>query len=133
MGKYDLIERSFRTMATDPTLDLRKAGIGDLLRIPGVGMKTARFFVLHSRPDTQAAVLDTHLRKHLKELGYEPPAFPPVSPLVYRVWEDTVLRLVDRAGLTPADYDLTAWMDHRRPPPAGRGSPAGRRARCPAR
>lgn len=131
MGKYDLIERSFRAMAADPGLDLFKAGVADLMRLPGVGMKTARFFVLHTRPDTRVAVLDTHLRKHLVGEGFAPPAFPPSSPLVYRVREETVLRLVDRAGLTPAEYDLAAWSAHRRPP-AARGPRPGRRGRTPA-
>lgn len=130
MGKYLLISTSFREMVRDLDLNLRKCPWQRLTEIPGIRPKTAKFFVLHSRPDQRLAVLDTHMHKKLKAEGYDPPAFPPANPFYYAFWQDVVLRLADAAGASPAAFDLASWREFRRPPPGSRrGPPAGRSGR----
>lgn len=116
MGKYQLITASFRAMVADPELNLWECPWQRLTEIPGIKIKTAKFFVLHSRPDQQLAVLDTHMHKKLKAEGYSPPAFPPANPFFYTFWQRIVLSLADRDGLSPADFDLRTWREFRRPP-----------------
>lgn len=133
MGKYQLLTAAFRAMAAR-SWNLWTAPWQALTAIPGVREKTAKFFVLHSRRGERVAVLDRHVHSKLRAENYSPPPFPPTNPLTYAFWEGVVLRLADRAGLTPAAYDLAAWRAFRRPPPAPAappgtpGRPAGRRS-----
>lgn len=131
MGKYQLISASFRKMV-ESDLDLWACPWQRLTEIPGIKTKTAKFFVLHSRPDQRLAVLDTHMHKKLKAVGYDPPPFPPTNPFMYSFWQDVVLRLADAAGASPAAYDLASWREFRRPPPGSPGGPPRGRSARPA-
>lgn len=123
MGKYQLITLSFRTMVSDPDLDLWKVSWQRLTEIPGIREKTAKFFVLHSQADARVAVLDTHMHKKLKAVGYSPPPFPPSRPEVYAFWELIVLSMADEAKLSPAAFDLRTWKEFRRPPSPPQSQP----------
>lgn len=90
-------------------LDLRTCTPSDLETIHGIGPKTARCFILHSRKNAQVAGLDTHMLKHLRALGY--PDIPKTTPTgkKYLTIENYVLSLAKEAGMSPADYDLMIW------------------------
>jgi thermostable 8-oxoguanine DNA glycosylase len=67
--------------------------------------------VLHSRPDQQIAVLDTHILKWLREQGYNvPKATPPKAR--YTIIEKDFLTECDKAGKTPAELDLEIWKSY---------------------
>jgi thermostable 8-oxoguanine DNA glycosylase len=95
-------------------LDLRRVSVDDLEDIRGVGPKTARFFLLHTRPAQNVAVLDTHILAHLRDHGYPAPRTTPQSVATYRRTEELVLDLAHRAGMTPADFDLHVWRQRAR-------------------
>ena len=91
-------------------LDLRTCSADDLEKIHGIGMKTSRCFIIHSRPGARYAGLDTHILKHLRAAGVENvPKSTPSSKKEYQRLEKEVLRLADKAGLSPADFDLRIW------------------------
>jgi len=90
-------------------VNLRTCSIEDLESIYGIGPKTARCFLLHSRKNYRAAGLDTHILKHLRSLGYDAPLTTPSSSKKYLTLERIVLSLADKAGMSPADYDLMVW------------------------
>ena len=90
-------------------LNLRTCTSEDLEKIYGIGMKTSRCFILHSRKNAQYAGLDTHMLKHLKSLGYAVPKNTPSSKKMYLTIEQIVIKLAHEAGETPADYDLNIW------------------------
>lgn len=50
-------------------IDLSRCGVDDLEKIYGIGRKTSRGFILHTRKNAQHGVLDTHILKFLKEYG----------------------------------------------------------------
>ena len=109
MGCYTHKSRTFIELAL-ANLDLRTCTIEDLEKIYGIGSKTARCFILHSRKGARLSGLDTHMLKHLKEVGIEDvPKSTPSSKKKYMMLEQEVLRLVDEAGMSPADYDLKIW------------------------
>src|SRR5262249_19108042 len=58
-------------------LDLRRCSREDLLRIPGVGWKTASLFLLYSRRDQRLACLDAHVLRHLRSRGVRAPSMTP--------------------------------------------------------
>lgn len=89
-------------------LDLRKCDVVDLEKIHGIGPKTARCFIIHTRENARHAGIDTHLLKWLKSLGYKVPMSTP-SGRTYMRLERIFLLLADVLGMTPAKLDLAIW------------------------
>lgn len=112
LGKYNLLEKSFQCLV-DNFSDgrLRTASIEELEKVPGVGMKTARFFVLHSRENSQVSVIDTHLLKYLsREFPDIPmPKTTPQKRSLYLQLEELFLSECRKKNVTPYDGDLTCW------------------------
>ena len=108
-GQYRRISKAF-TQSLD--LDLRTCTLEDLLSIYGVGPKTARFFLLHSREDCQHAVLDTHILKWMKDHGIDnAPDTTPQNKKTYIEYENMFYLLVQHyfPGLSLAQADLLIW------------------------
>ena len=107
IGQYT---RLTRTLTEILLLDPATVPVSVLESVYGIGPKTARFFVLHSRPDQQLAVLDIHILRELRAQGYvDAPALTPQHPRMYARWERVVLGLAQAAGMTPAAFDLSVW------------------------
>jgi thermostable 8-oxoguanine DNA glycosylase len=113
IGCYMSKARSFLELALaigSQELNLRTCTTDDLEKIHGIGMKTARCFIIHSRPGARHAGLDTHILKQLRAEGISNvPKSTPGSKKEYERLEREVLKLADKAGLSPADYDLMIW------------------------
>lgn len=111
IGCYNHKARTFFELAVAKfkgELDLRTCSASDLEAIYGIGPKTARCFILHSRKNAQVAGLDTHMLKHLKDLGHEVPKTTPTGRNYERL-EKIVLDLAKEAQMSPAEYDLMIW------------------------
>ena len=111
MGQYKRIERAFRESLS---LNLKKSALEDLLQIPGVGNKTSRFFLLHSRADCEYAVLDTHILRYLRDVcGLKNiPKSTPINHKHYLAIE-AVARDAIRAKFpkhSMAEADLKIWL-----------------------
>ena len=95
-------------------LDLRTCTLDDLLKIHGVGNKTARFFLLHTRAGCEYAVLDTHILQWMRDHGNLPvPKSTPTSTKVYRELEKR-FRYLSRLAypfLTDSQIDLLIWSE----------------------
>lgn len=75
IGQYGRIERAITQSAA---LDLASDPVGRLESVHGVGPKTSRLFVLHSREDARCAVLDVHILQWMRERGgWTRPGSPP--------------------------------------------------------
>jgi thermostable 8-oxoguanine DNA glycosylase len=112
IGCYNSKAKTFYELAVAKhkgVLDLRTCAASDLEAIHGIGQKTARCFLLHSRKNAQVAGIDTHMLKHLRALGY--PDIPKSTPSgkKYLTIENYVLSLAKEAGMSPAEYDLHIW------------------------
>lgn len=109
VGQYGRIKLA---IAQSLDLDLRAASLDQLMSVFGVGPKTARFFILHSRPDARVAVLDTHILRWLREVhGYPTPKSTPTSLKQYERIESMALHFMADSfpGLTCAQADLLIW------------------------
>jgi thermostable 8-oxoguanine DNA glycosylase len=85
----------------------------DLEQIKGIGPKTSRFFILHSRANARLAVLDTHILKGLA--AHNVPRVPkatPQSSKEYNRLENYFLFLADQQKKTPAELDLIWWRKY---------------------
>lgn len=110
LGQYTRIEKAFRDVVTNLKGKLDTCTIADLEAIHGIGAKTARFFILHTRQNQRIAVLDTHALKHLNKNNVVAPKGTPGSGPEYQRLESEFLKLYDASGYTNlADYDLMIW------------------------
>ena len=108
LGQYNRLHTVFQEIVY---LDLAHCTVEELEYIPGIGPKTARFFLLHSRPNQNLAVLDTHILAWMKSIGYQniPKATPTGNR--YKEIEKHFLREAKLRNMTPADLDLKIWKE----------------------
>jgi thermostable 8-oxoguanine DNA glycosylase len=95
-------------------LDLATCTLQDLMKVHGVGHKTARFFLLHTRPDCQCAVLDTHILKWLRDNQVDAPRNTPTNAKQYTALEKQFLFLAREnfPFMSIADIDLMIWSKY---------------------
>lgn len=99
--------KSLRQLASSG-LDLKTCTVDELESIHGIGMKTSRCFVMHTRKDARHAGLDTHVLKWLRYLGYDAPKATP-SKKQYLEFERIFVQIADLLGIPPAVLDLDIW------------------------
>lgn len=115
MGQYARIGGVFACLARK-TVNPRTVTLEELESIPGIGSKTSRFFLVHSRPDQRLAVLDRHILRHLREAGVDRvPDNTPRTQKDYRRLEEEFLRLADAQGCPVHQLDLQLWKERRSP------------------
>ena len=108
LGQYNRLEVAFEGILKFKN-NLKNVTIEQLEGIKGIGSKTARFFVLHSRTNVECAVLDTHILKWLaKATGIGMPKQTP-SKKKYGTIEQLFLTEARIRGISPADLDLQIW------------------------
>ncbi len=116
LGQYKKIYSGFKYIS-EREYNLNRMTPKILEEIPGVGMKTSRFFLLHSDKfyKDQIAILDTHILKFIKEnIDDRAPKSTPVIPLTYRYWEGMFLEWCVKNNKNVADFDLEVWKSFAR-------------------
>jgi hypothetical protein len=107
IGNYTLRARCFRQLIS-ANLNLKTCTIRELDDIIGIGPKTARAFVTHSRPGQRFAIIDTHILKYLAHLGYKVPKSTPTTKR-YNELEKVYLNICDEHSVEPYELDLAVW------------------------
>lgn len=133
-GQYNRISKAFTQMA-ESGLDLDTCTLQDLMKIHGIGRKSASCFLMWTRRGQRVSGLDTHLLKYLRNLkkdfndalavgvkfnkghnevitllnSVEIPKSTPGSKKVYDALEQAFLLSADLTGQTPEDWDLWIW------------------------
>jgi thermostable 8-oxoguanine DNA glycosylase len=110
LGQYKRIGHAFKEILKFKG-KLKIVSLEELESINGIGSKTARFFILHSRPNQKVAVLDTHILKWLRSLGHEVPKATP-SKKTYKIIEDIFLCIAEARKMSVADLDLHIWKSY---------------------
>lgn len=113
VGKYGLLTRFFselqRRLAADGRF-LINAGREDLIYLPGIGMKSASFYLLYTRPMYMVACLDVHILRFLRDhLGLCAPAATPSSKNTYLTLEAAFLKEAKRRNVRPWVLDIYLW------------------------
>ena len=111
LGQYNRLDKAFKGILQFKG-KLDSVSAQELETIDGIGPKTSRFFLLHSRPNLRVAVLDTHILKFLSEMGYKVPKATPSSKKKYRKIELDFLAECDKQGKNVADMDLEIWKSY---------------------
>jgi thermostable 8-oxoguanine DNA glycosylase len=107
MGCYNNKSRCMLALARSG-LDLKSCSVSDLESVPGIGPKTARCFLIHSRRGVRHAGLDTHVLKYMRDVGIEVPKSTPTGKRYVHL-ESLFLGLADKSGMSVADFDLDIW------------------------
>lgn len=111
-GQYNRIAKAIYQSID---LDLRTCSVEDLTKIYGVGPKTARFFLLHSREFCDEIVLDTHILRWMREkCGIDNvPDNTPQNPQKYAELSAVCKNLMEQnyPGLSLAKIDLLIWTE----------------------
>ena len=110
IGCYNQKSRTFVELAFS-NIDLKTCSARDLEKIYGIGMKTSRCFILHSRKNARYAGLDTHVLKFLRRMGHNVPKSTPIGKK-YLELEVTFLNYADMVYKTPAEFDLDIWNQY---------------------
>lgn len=108
-GNYTKMERALRELIK-AELDLATCTAEDLEKIHGIGPKTARFFLMWTRPEADHAALDTHVLKWMRYLGYPkiPKSTPPAGKKYARI--EALFRIeASLRRLTPVILDAKVW------------------------
>jgi thermostable 8-oxoguanine DNA glycosylase len=109
-GCYNLKARAIRELIRSG-LNLKTCTAEELETIPGIGLKTSRGFIIHSRPNAQHACLDTHILKFLRKEGIDAPKSTPTKRK-YRELEIKFIELAKKSGKSIAAYDLSIWKEY---------------------
>lgn len=112
IGCYNIKGRGVHELANG-NLNLKTCNTEDLEKIYGIGLKTSRMFLLHTRKDVRVAVLDTHILKFLGSKGHNVPKSTPTSKKKYLELEKLFLKYADESGKTVAEFDLYLWNLYR--------------------
>lgn len=109
-GAYKKNAKAFYELSRNPP-DLRTCTPEDLEKYHGVGMKTARFFIVWTRPEARYAVLDTHILRWLRQRGVWTPDRSPRYERDYLRLEAIFIKIADSLGLTPRQLDWKIWQE----------------------
>lgn len=110
LGQYNKISKAFDYLINNK-INLFECGPDVLEKVPGIGMKTSRFFILHSRNIKTLAVLDVHILKFLGSLGHKVPKTTP-NKKQYYILEQKFLDHCRANNLHPATADLEIWKSY---------------------
>jgi len=116
LGQYKKIHSAFKYIS-ERAYNLKRMTPDELELIPGVGMKSSRFFLLHSDVNYQnnIAILDTHILKFIKEnIDDRAPKSTPTIRVTYKYWEDVFLHWCELNNKNVADFDLEVWKSFAR-------------------
>lgn len=106
LGQYGRLTQAIDDLLLLPPLD--EVTVEQLENCFAVGPKSARFFIVHSRPDQTHAILDTHVLKWLRGKGIDAPKNTPQGKW-YSHFEKIFLTFVWESGQSVAEFDLAIW------------------------
>ena len=93
--------------------DLQTVTLNRLLQVPGIGLKTARFFLSHSREDFDEPMLDTHILHFLRDQGYvDAPKSTPSNENTYHYFANIFKNIARQLGKSVTDLDLEIWKQY---------------------
>ena len=116
LGQYKKIYAAFKFIS-ECDYNLNRMTPQLLECIPGIGMKTSRFFLLHSDKyyGDKIAILDTHILKFIKEnIDDRAPKSTPTIRVTYKYWEDVFLYWCESNNKNVAEFDLDVWKSYAR-------------------
>ena len=116
LGQYKKIYAAFKYLIENP-IYLKMTWPYILEKVPGIGKKTSRFFLLHSDVNykNRIAILDTHILKFIREnIDDKAPKSTPTNSNTYVLWEDKFIYWCEKNNKDVAEFDLEVWKSYAR-------------------
>lgn len=113
IGQYNRLTKCLYDLSR-ASLNLNTCSCEELEKIPGIGFKTSRFFVVHSRENANYAVLDTHILAWLREYYPSSPKSTPSNLKQYLFWENLFLDKCVEMNKTPSKLDFEIWYERQK-------------------
>lgn len=110
IGKYSMFDDGLWSLVKFKP-DLTCASTDFLEQFSGIGPKTSRFFVLHSRADVKEVVLDTHILKDVRARGIDAPVSTPSGKRYASIAKQYIKCLEDEGITDFAEFDLNKWTE----------------------
>ncbi len=114
IGQYDRISKCWKQIASlvKPRNQLADISRDELVKIDGIGPKTSSFFVAHSQPWSEIAVLDVHILRFLQEQfpSYPVPVQTPQDLDEYKRLEYMFLGISASRDMAPHELDTEIWQ-----------------------
>lgn len=107
-GCHTLKSKGFWWIANSG-IDLKSCTAEELERCPGIGMKTSRFFIMHTRKNAPIAAIDTHILKYLRDIGISNVPNQTPTKKRYLELEKAFLQKCQELNIAPAVHDLNIW------------------------
>jgi hypothetical protein len=97
-------------------INLRACTRTELVKIKGIGYKTASMFLMYTRRNLNIACLDTHILKYLREEAnvQDVPLATPSTVSEYRRLEREFINLAQKANKSISDFDFEIWSYYRK-------------------
>tara|TARA_B100000029_G_C17324247_1_gene869347 strand:- start:214 stop:807 length:594 start_codon:yes stop_codon:yes gene_type:complete len=96
-----------------PWKSLRDVTLEELMKVRGIGMKTARFFLSNTRKDFDEPMLDTHIMSYLRDEGHkDAPKTTPQNPKVYAKWSAVFSEKARQARKSVRELDIQIWKEY---------------------
>jgi len=111
IGCYNHKAKAFRELLASK-IDLKTCDVDDLERIAGIGPKTSRCFLLHSRPNQTYAGLDRHVLRYMRDQGFSVPKSTPTGAK-YKKIEQEFIKIANKLGKSTSELDLEIWNKYR--------------------
>ncbi len=111
LGKYSLLEKFIKEYHS-----LKKCDAEELEKLPGIGCKTARFFLINTRANYRCAVIDTYIADFISENILPIKNKKSFSKSQYLFYESTFLEYCDKNNLNPQEFDLFLWKQSSKKP-----------------
>lgn len=110
IGCFNNKAKSFLDLVNSK-IDLKNCTVDELENIRGIGPKTARCFLIHSRKDQNYAGLDVHVLRFLRDKGHDVPKSTP-NGKKYLELEKIFLQYVKKSNMNVSDFDLYVWKTY---------------------
>ena len=113
LGQYSKVAKAWNhlTAVTPPFT------VENLMKVPGIGPKTARFITVYGGTDTERAILDVHVIRWLRKQKLWPYPRAPKNASEYAQGERIFLAQARKLGMTPAELDTKIWQAFQRGAP----------------
>ena len=111
IGCFNNKAKTFKVLV-ESNLNLKTCSVDDLEKVPGIGNKSSRCFLIHSRPNQVYAGLDRHVLAYMRDQGHSVPKSTPTGKK-YKEIEQQFINIVTSQGRTIADLDLEIWNSYR--------------------
>jgi thermostable 8-oxoguanine DNA glycosylase len=115
-GQYSRLEKALNRIhynyeaGVNHFNDLKNISFEELISVPGIGRKTAHFFLMYTKRNYEAAVLDTHILKYLKALGCpNVPKSTPQSQKKYSELQEIFISICRKSKVSLSEADLEIW------------------------